>query len=305
MGVTMNLEIGEVLSRAWQIIWKHKVLWAMSLLPFLISILFLPIWLILVFQRDFDIDQLSTRMQSPVFTTLAIVFYLAMIVASIFLQIASRSSVTLGIYRAEAVRQPFAFMDLLKDGLQYFWRIMGMVLLIGAGIIAAFIAFFLVLGALSFVTMGLAALCMQPLFFLLIPFMWLVMAFMEQSESAIIADGMSVMGSIQQAYALIKANIWKYVLLTIILYVGVGLLTSLVMVPLMIPMFIFMTRNFDASMDFNHMLRLQAVFGMVVLPIMIVIQSLSLTYIKSVMVLVYLRLTRPAQPLPVLQEAAI
>src|SRR4030095_10903198 len=26
-GVTMNFNFGEVLSRAWQIIWKHKVLW--------------------------------------------------------------------------------------------------------------------------------------------------------------------------------------------------------------------------------------------------------------------------------------
>src|SRR6185503_13824262 len=26
-GVTMNFNFGEVLTRAWQIIWKHKVLW--------------------------------------------------------------------------------------------------------------------------------------------------------------------------------------------------------------------------------------------------------------------------------------
>ena len=53
-------------------------------------------------------------------------------------------------------------------------------------------AFFVVLGALSVVTMGFAMLCIQPLFILLIPLFLLVMALMEQSESAIVADELNV-----------------------------------------------------------------------------------------------------------------
>jgi hypothetical protein len=32
MGVEMNFDFGEVLSRAWQITWKHKVLWIIGIL---------------------------------------------------------------------------------------------------------------------------------------------------------------------------------------------------------------------------------------------------------------------------------
>lgn len=301
----MNFDFGDVLSRAWQITWKHKVLWAISLLPFLISLLFLPVWLVLVFQRNFDIDRLSSWMQNPVIVSFVIIIYLVVFIASIFLQIVSRASVTLGIYRAETVLQPVTFMDLLKNGFQYFWRILAISFLVGAGIMVVFFGFFAFLAALSVVTMGFAALCIQPLIILIIPLIWLVMTFMEQSESAIIADGMNAMEALRQAYELIKSNIWKYVLITVIIYVGMGTLTSLILFPFMIPMFFFMMRNLDAGMDFNNMLQMQAVFGIVILPLMAVVQGFSLTYMKSAMMLVYLRLTRSAQSRPISQEATI
>jgi hypothetical protein len=41
MGVEMNFDIGEVPSRAWQITWKHKVLWIIGILSgFFISFIF-------------------------------------------------------------------------------------------------------------------------------------------------------------------------------------------------------------------------------------------------------------------------
>ena len=160
------------------------------------------------------------------------------------------SSVTLGVYRVELSIQPIAFKDLLKDGLQYFWRFLGVSLLVGVSITAVFLTVFSCLAALSVVTMGFAAFCLQPLFILLIPFMWLVMTFMEQAESAIIADGMSMTNSIKQAYELIKANIWKYLLITVIVYLGMGFLISLITFPFMIPIFFFMINNMEAGPDF-------------------------------------------------------
>jgi hypothetical protein len=303
MGVTMNFDIGEVLSRAWQITWKHKVLWVINLLPFLISFLFFPIWLILVFQRNFDLDRISNWMQNPVYVGLIVIVYLLFFIVSIFLQVASRSSVTLGIYRAETGIQPVAFMDLVKNGFLYFWRFLGISFLVGAGFLVVFVTLFALMGVLSVVTMGIAALCFQPLFLLMIPFIWLVMAFMEQSESAIIADKMNVMDSLKQAYELIKSNFWKYVLITLVLYVGMGALTSLLVFPFMIPMFFFMMRNLDSGMDFNSIMRMQAIFGLVIFPLIAVVQGFSLTYMKSTMMLVYLRLTRSVQPRLVLLEA--
>lgn len=49
----MTIDIGEVLSRAWQITWKHKILWAITALPVLIIFLAFP-FMILFFVFAFS-----------------------------------------------------------------------------------------------------------------------------------------------------------------------------------------------------------------------------------------------------------
>ena len=296
----MNFDFGDVLTRAWKITWNHKVLWVISVLPFLTMFLILPFWLILLLQKNVDFNAIFTWMENPIYRTMAILAYLIVIVSSMVLQIASRSSLTLGIYRAEADLLPVTFVDLLRNGFRYFWRILGNSFLIGVGMMVVFIAFSVILGALSVVTMGFAMLCIQPLFLLMIPLFLLVITLLEQSESAIVADELNVMDALKRAYELIQANIWRYVLITLIVYFGTNILISIVTFPLMIPMFFFMMRSMEAGPDFNSMLRIQAVFGVVILPFMVLIQGFSLTYIKSAIMLTYLQLTRPELSSPLL-----
>ena len=294
----MNFDFGDLLTRAWKITWKHKVLWALSVLPFLTVFLLLPVWLAL-FQENAD-DALSTWMQNPILMSIAVIWYLIVFAASIFLQVVSRASVTLGIYRAEVSLQPVRFVDLFQDGFRYFWRILGLVCLIGAAIAAIFLAFFVFLGVFSLLTMGLGIFCIQPVLLLMIPLFMLVLALVEQSSAAIVADEMKTLRALRGAYELIRSHLWKYALITFILYIGISTLTSLVTLPLMLPMFFFMLWNREAGADFNTIIRVQALFGVVILPIMALIQGFSLTYSKSAMMLTYLRLTRStgSQPLP-------
>jgi len=126
----------------------------------------------------------------------------------------------------------------------------------------------------------------------LIPLSVLVMTFLEQAESAIIADELGVMDAVRRAYELIRANLGKYVLITIVIYLGMSVLTSLLFFPVMIPMFFLMLRNMDANMGFSSMMRMEAVFGIVLFPIMALVQGFTLTYLKSAMMVTYLRLTR-------------
>ena len=189
----MNFDFGDVLTRAWKITWKHKVLWIISVLPFLTMFLLLPFWLILLFQKNVDFNAISTWMENPIYRTIAILVYLV-----------------------------------------------------------------------------------------------------------IIADELKVRNALRRASELIKSNIWKYVLITLIVYFGMNILISMVIFPLMIPMFFFMMRNMQTGPDFNTMIRRQAVFGVVMLPLMALLQGFSLTYMKSAMMLTYLRLTRPAPSSPLL-----
>jgi len=189
----MQFGFGDVLTRAWKTTWKHKVLWIISVLPFLTMFLLLPFWLILLFQKNVDFNAMSSWMENPIYRTIAILVYLA-----------------------------------------------------------------------------------------------------------IIADELKVINALRRAYELIKSKIWKSMLITLIVYFGMNILISMVNFPLMIPMFFFMMRTMQAGPDFNTMIRIQAVFGVVILPLMALLQGFSLTYIKSAMMLTCLRLTRPAASLPLL-----
>jgi hypothetical protein len=74
----------------------------------------------------------------------------------------------------------------------------------------------------------------------------------------------------------------------------------------MIPMFLFMMRNMESGApDFNNLMRMQAIFGVVILPVITLVQSFVLTYMKSALTVTYLRLTRsPGESQPALQAAS-
>jgi hypothetical protein len=242
----------------------------------------------------FDPNKIESWVENPAFVILGVIFYLIIIVGSVALQIISRASVTLGIFKVETESQPVVFVDGLKNGLRYFWRIFGVLALISGGIFVVFLAFFACVALFSAATMGLGVICIQPLFLLMLPVSMLVMALMEQAEAAVVADELGIMEAVKRAYELIRSNVWRYVLITIVIYFGMNLIMSLIMFPLMIPFFFIMMNNLDSGMDFNNMLKLQAVFGAVLFPVMALVQGFIMTYLKSAMMLVYLRLTRPA-----------
>lgn len=304
----MKVELGEVLARAWQITWKNKVLWAISVLPVLVSFLIFPVWLFIVFTGDFDPERMPNWMfnglENQGLMNLLFLFYLIVFVVSLVLQIISRSSSTLGIYRAEAGIQPITFMDLISDGFPYTLRILGVSLVVAAVYIGAVLVFFACTFVASVATMGLASICLQPLFLLLLPLILLLMAFMEQAEAAVVVDDMKLMDAVKRSYDLIRGNLLALTLIMIVVYVGMMILMSLITFPIMIPMFFFMMQNLESgSPDLTNFFRIQAVFMTVLIPIMALFQGVMLTYLKSAMMVVYLRLTRSSgSPQPILQE---
>ena len=300
----MKVELGEVLTRAFQITWKNKVLWAISALPILASFLIIPIWLFMAFAGDFDTGRMPRLFENEGFIILAIFFYVIVFAISLVLQIISRSSGTLGVYRAEAGIQPITFMDLLKDGFSYFLRVLGISLLAASVYIAFMLVFFACTTVASIATLGLASLCLQPLFLLFFPLILLLMTFMEQAEAAVVVDGLSLVDAAKRSYELVRANLLTFTLLIVVIYFGMTILSSFIVIPFMIPMFFFMIPGLESgTLDFSNIILLQAIFMAVLLPIMAVVQGVSLTYLKSAMMVTYLRLARPASaPQPALQE---
>jgi hypothetical protein len=183
MGVTMNFDYGEVLSLAARLTWRHKVLWALILLPMLLSFLFIPLFLAPLFYLGEDIS----RTAETVFLVVTLSLFIVFILFSILVNSVATSAATLGVIRADRGQESLSLFSLLQDGAPHFGRVLGVILIFGLSIGLLFSLFFVFVFFATMVTMGMAAICLQPIMILLTPLMFLMISVMEGAQTAVIA----------------------------------------------------------------------------------------------------------------------
>jgi hypothetical protein len=290
----VNFDIGEILTRAWQITWKHKILWVFCMFPILLSFLFIP----LVFIPMFFIGPNSLVSQrfvdEPYYISLFLGTNFFLIGLSILLYVVGAAGTSLGVLRLEKGQERLLFRDLLQDGLEYFWRILGTTLLIGAGILLVFLLVFGCMILVSMATLGLGMICLQPLFLLLYPAILLVYSLTEESQAAVVADNLGISQAIARGWTVMRTHFWKFVLITLVIYLGIFILSSIVTLPFMIPFFFLplVMGNSQTVFDFQRLGWVIMAFSLVLLPILALVQGISLTFIKSAFMIIYLRSTR-------------
>lgn len=213
------------------------------------------------------------------------------------------SAATLGVYRAERGERELSFAGLLRDSRPYLGRMLGAFLIINLSIGLVFTVFFLMVLALTLVTMGIASICLQPIMILITPLSFLVLGVLESIQAAIIVEDMSALDAVKRGLSIVRENIWKYVILTLIIYLGTSVIMSICMTPFMIPFFGF--SFFISTEQFDPKMMTVIIFGFMCLffPLMIVFQSLTMAFMKSALFLTYLRLTKPTENVPVMIEA--
>ncbi len=228
----MNFDFGEVLSRAFQITWKHKVLWLFSALPVLLSFLIFPIMFVPVFFMDSNPYNQPFFVDQPIYIVLFVGFSILISLVSYVLYGISSSSVMVGVVQVEGGAENLQARQLFEDGRPYWVRVLGVLLLIGLGVSVVFAVFFGCMAAIGTVTMGLGFICMQPLMLLLYPLMLVLYGVIEESQVAVIVDGLGVTDAIRRGWELVRANFWRITLISLIVYLGIGFLSSIVMLPL-------------------------------------------------------------------------
>jgi hypothetical protein len=213
---------------------------------------------------------------------------------------------SLGTVRVEKGNETVRFGDLVRGVLPYFWRILGVVLLVW---VSVFLVIAMLMGCvilLSVFTLGFGALCAFPIFILFIPVVIVVYAIMEQGVSAIVVDDLRAIPAIQRSWELVKKNFWVMVLMSVIIYLGSIVVSMVISAPMMIPMFSFIF-NMGSEPDFQSFERLSRNITLWMLafsPLYSILQGVLLTFMQSVWTLTYLRLTTPQTNAPViLQEA--
>lgn len=302
----MNFNFGEILTRAWHITWKYKVLWIFGILagcsqgggsgggggnsggqgyPEGPS----------DFQLPPEIQRLQPMLERAVdwaienwwiFIVLGLVIFL-LILLSIFLGVIGRIGLIKGAYQAEQGAERLVFGELFSASLPYFWRVFGLSLLIGL----AFLVILLPIVVLGIVTGGVGFLCLLPLICLLIPVVWAVNLILEQANRAIVLEDRSMLEGFKRGWEILKANPGPLMVMSLILFgisLGVGIVLALPILIVVLPAVIAFAMNQGRSF-----MPLFIAIGVICLyaPISWLLTGILNTFIHSAWTLTWMRLT--------------
>lgn len=294
------MDIGQVLSRAWKIIWRHKVLWLFGILASCGSAGGNAGGVQSSFSDggagpEYYFNQIP---QEQVILLACVIFIvvLILVVLAIFLSTIGRIGVIRGTLQAENQGEEarLQFGELFSGSMPYFWRVFGMNLLVGLGLALA-ITIIIVPLAIVLALSVVGLICLIPLIILLIPLAWLVGVWLEQASVAIVVNDLGIGDALRQGWEVIRANLGTMIVMALILYLGVGLVGGLIIgLPLAIIVFPAMASIASgADQALRGGLLVAALCFVAWLPFAIVLNGILQTYIKSAWTLTYLRLTRP------------
>lgn len=281
----MNFDYGNVLSRAIQITWKHKSFWLFMMFPMLIASLIFLSFVVPVFLLEGNEDMMG----------LVLVLWIGVVALGIFASLlasaAGITSLTLGIWRAERGEGSTAFMDLARDGFQYFGRALGVIVIVQSTIGLVFTAFFLCVAGLIAVTAGVAAICLQPVILLITPLTYLVAALMNGAILSVIDEELGAWEAVKRAWQVVREHVWKFLILTLVAYFGASILSGIVAVPAVIPA---MFAPMAVEMGEQAFWAVMIIFVCLFFPLMSVFSGVVGTFTTAVVDVAYLRLAKPA-----------
>jgi hypothetical protein len=299
----VKIDIGEVLTRSWQITWKHKVLWLYGFVLTLVSFLLMPFVLVPALAPALPGRFGERMMDDPILILIIFAGFFLFMLLMYPVSALLNGALTVGVLRGEHSDENLSFMDTIRESYPFFWRVLGIMLLFAGGYLLVMLAFFALMVIISVVTLGLGMFCMMPISFLQYPATLVWYIWMEQSLAAVVVDKMSVMEAARHSWELFRKNIWLYVLFGLVLYFGLTMVAMIAMMPMMIP-FMFLPFALESA-EFGRTALVITGLGMLVFaPLYSVFQGGVMALMKAGWVITYLRLTRvPHEPQPVLQAA--
>jgi hypothetical protein len=320
----MNFNFGEVLSRAWQIIWKHKVLWIFGIFAgcsrgsgnfrgnsggggggsggqpnFPPEVM-----------RIFEIIQQNLT----IFIVVGCIVLLLIWAVTVFLGTIGRVGLIRGTFQAEGGTEKLIFGQLFSESTPYFWRIFGLslivaipVLVVLAVLIAAGVAFAISassgndaarVGVFGIVPLLIGCFC------LLVPIMFVVGMIIRQAENAIVLEDLPVLPAISRGWDVFRANLGPIILMAIILAVIgviVGIIIALPVLAIVVPAAV--TFAVGKAQNWTPMI-FAGVCLCLYMPVAWVLNGIITAYTESAWTLTYMRLTaKPQDNPPVVLEA--
>ncbi len=296
------MNYGEVLTRAWRIIWTHKSMWIFGILAscsggggggggnsFQFSGGEFGPRAEQFFERT--IGRLSET-EIALLIGLFLLIVLAIALLAIFLGTIGRIGLIQGTLQAEQGEISIRFGEVFGASLPYFWRVFGLNLLVGLALLVLGLPILLAFAGLIFLTAGIAVICLIPLICLLIPLFYALRVVLEQSSVAIVSEDLDVIAGLQRGWTLFRENLGPMILMGLILILGVetlgGLIVALPVLIIVIPAAVAVMAGGGAA---EGGLLIAGLCLLVYLPVLIVLTGMLRAYTGSSWTLTYLRLT--------------
>lgn len=300
------MDYGEVLSRAWQIISKHKILWLFGILASCGS------------GRvggsgsseqsgsnyfDFADPDSSSFGEFPEFFSALpdgflplffgiICLILILTIVFFVLSVIGQVNLIKGTLAVEAGAESLSFRELFNDSRPYLARAFGLNLLVFLAGFAVIIIIFVVAFGVTIVTFGFGLLCLIPLICLLIPISLYIRIVIQQSNIAIVAEDLGVMDALQRGWNIARENLGSMIIMGLILILGAAIINFIIAIPIIIvlfPIFTGLVLSGDASLQGG--LLIAGICFVIYLPVLILLNGILQAYVTSAWTLTFLRLT--------------
>ena len=314
----MSFNFGEVLTRAWNITWKYKILWIFGILascsrgsggssgsggsriwvedtnsysPFNTGEL----------ERIFGAfgDWLTANWWAIVLIILGVLLLVAI---SVFLGTIGRIGLIRGTLQAEEGAEKLSFGELFRGSMPYFWRVFGLTFLIGLISWLLILPFFL----FGVLTAGIGFLCILPLICLLIPVSIALYLIIELANVAIVKENAGLLDGFRRGWALLRENVGPVILMGLILLIISFVVGVVFVLPILA---IFLPTGLAFAAGEGQSLTPLIIGGLcftLLLPLMILAGGILNTFMGASWTLTYLRLTPPKpEEAPTLIEANV
>ena len=317
----MNFNFGEVLTRAWQIVWKFKVLWIFGILAgcargggggnggggnsnFNPSSPNVPPGMERFFQNIAD--------HATGYILLAITLLCVIWIIAVFLGTIGRIGLIRGAAQADGGAEKLIFGQLFSESMPYFWRMFGLSLIIAIPVLILMAV--AVVGLLAFlvpvavsnsggVSPRFGALAIIPIFAgcmcLLLPFLIVAGLIIRQAENALVLEELRVFPALSRGWEVFRKNLGPILLMAVILWViGIvaGLIVAIPIVAVAVPTAL--TFALGEGRSWTPMLLL-GVCLCIYIPVAMVLNGILTSYTQSAWTLTFRRLTGMNPPAPV------
>lgn len=321
------MDFGKVLSRSWNIIWNHKILWLFGILascgsrsggggggggnfgvqsnnPQDFGNLPPEMQRILMdWQRTFEsIPQDRLILYGLLFVAAILLLVLLTWLIGLY----GKTGITVGALRAEA-GQPVSLSTVGRGAWGYFDTVVGLNALLGLAVFLAAMVIVIPIVGIGALTAGIGFLCLLPLICLLVPFFIAFGVYSDIANVAVVKENLGVTAALRRGWEVFRANLGNLALMALILGVGGWLVSFIIAIPFFIafvPLFIGMVQGGDA---FGQGISAFLICTVVALPFLFVLGGIVQAYLGSAWTLTYAELTggvAPAAPKKALTSRA-